>query len=126
MADGKKVYHLKGPEKYGMSKDELNGIRRDGLVKHIRKGGKLPPIQLVHEGKNQIEKIFRNETTFRKENGVFGKQSKPSSFYYNKDTRHIVYFDKVTGDLIMGEKFREVYFNNALIKNNISIFDNNK
>jgi len=97
-----------------------------GLVKHIMKSGKLPPIQLVHEGQNQIEEICWNKTTFRKENGVFGKQEKPSSFYYNKNTRHIVYFDKVTGDLITGEKFRELYFNKALIKNNINIPDNNK
>ena len=128
----KKVYHLNGlgvnVEEYGMSKDELNTIRKDGLVKYTMKGGKLPPIELIYEGQNQIEKICQNETTFRKENGVFGKvkRQRPSNFYYNRDTRHIIYFDKITGDLIMGEKFRQPYFNKALINNNISILDNNE
>ena len=44
----KKIYHLNGlgvsPEDYGMSKDEVNSIRKDGLVKYTMKGGKLPPI----------------------------------------------------------------------------------
>jgi len=51
---------------------------------------------------------------------------RPSNFYYNRYTRHIIYFDKITGDLIMGEKFRQPYFNKALINNNIRILDNNK
>ena len=126
----KKVYHLNGlgvnPEEYGMSKDEVNAIRKDGLVKHTMKGGKLPPVELIYEGQNQIEEICRNETTVRKENGVFGKVKKPSNFYYNRYTQHIIYFDKITGDLIVGEKFRQPYFNKALINNNISILDNNK
>ena len=126
----KKVYHLNGlgvdPEEYGMSKDELNAIRKDGLVKYTMKGGKLPPIELISEGQNQIEKICQNETTFRKENGSFGKGKRPSNFYYNRDTRQIIYFDKFTGDLIMGDKFRQSYFNKALINNNISILDNNE
>jgi len=50
----KKVYHLNGlgvnPEEYGMSKDELNAIRKDGLVKYTMKGGTLPPIELIYEG----------------------------------------------------------------------------
>ena len=37
----KKVYHLNGlgvnPEEYGISKDELNTIRKDGLVKYTMK-----------------------------------------------------------------------------------------
>jgi len=81
----KKVYHLNGlgvnVEEYGMSKDELNTIRKDGLVKYTMKGGKLPPIELIYEVQNQIEKICQNETTFRKENGVFGKLKRPSNFY---------------------------------------------
>ena len=126
----KKVYHLNGlgvnPEKYEMSKDELNAIRKDGLIKYTMKGGTLPPIELIYEGQNQIEEICQNETTFRKENGSFGKVKKPSNFYYNRDTRQIIYFDKFTGDLIMGDKFRQPYFNKALINNNISILDTNE
>ena len=57
----------------------------------------------------------------KKEEGTFGNQDQPSSFYYNTDTRYIIYFNKKDGDLIMGEKFREAYFNKSLIKNNINI-----
>jgi hypothetical protein len=119
----KKVYHLNGlgvnPEEYGMSKAEVNTIRKDGLVKYIMNGGKLPPIELIHAGQNRIYDICYNDTTARKENGIFGKQDQHSSFYYNIETRHIIYFNNIDGDLIMGEKFREAYFNSSLIKNNI-------
>ena len=121
----KKVYHLNGlgvnPEEYGMSKAEINSIRKDGLVKYTMNGGKLPPIELIREGQKRIHDICYNDTTARKENGIYGKQDQPSSFYYNNDTRHIIYFNKVDGDLIMGEKFRKAYFNSSLTKNNINI-----
>ena len=124
----KKVYHLNGlgvnPEEYGMSKAEVNSIRKDGLVKYTMKGGKLPPIELIREGQTRIHDICYSDTTARKENGIYGKQDQHSSFYYNTDTRHIIYFNKVNGDLIMGEKFREAYFNRSLIKNNINIKKN--
>ena len=124
----KKVYHLNGlgvnPEEYGMSKAEVNSIRKDGLVKYTMKGGKLPPIELIREGQTRIHDICYSDTTARKENGIYGKQDQHSSFYYNTDTRHIIYFNKVNGDLIMGEKFREAYFNRSLIKNNINIKEN--
>jgi hypothetical protein len=124
----KKVYHLNGlgvnPEEYGMSKAEVNSIRKDGLVKYTMNGGKLPPIELIREGQNRIHDICYNDTTARKENGIYGKQDQHSSFYYNTDTRHIIYFNKADGDLIMGEKFREAYFNRSLIKNNINIKEN--
>ncbi|MFT6843712.1 MAG: hypothetical protein ACJASR_002496 [Psychroserpens sp.] len=121
----KKVYHLNGlgvnTEEYGMSKDEVNSIRKDGLVKYTMNGGKLPPIELIRAGQNRIHNICYNDTTAKKEEGTFGKQDQPSSLYYNTDTRYIIYFNKDDGDLIMGEKFREAYFNRSLIKNNIKI-----
>jgi hypothetical protein len=124
----KKVYHLNGlgvnPEEYGMSKAEVNSIRKDGLVKYTMNGGKLPPIELIRAGQNRIHDICYNNTTAKKEEGTFGKQDQPSSLYYNTDTRHIIYFNKDDGDLIMGEKFRETYFNSSLIKNNINIKKN--
>lgn len=119
----KKVYHLNGlgvnPEEYGMSKAEVNSIRKDGLVKYTMNGGKLPPIELIRAGQNRIHDICYDDTTAKKEEGTFGKQDQPSSLYYNTDTRYIIYFNKDDGDLIMGEKFREAYFNRSLIKNNI-------
>jgi hypothetical protein len=124
----KKIYHLNGlgvnPEEYGMSKAEVNSIRKDGLVKYTMNGGKLPPIDLIRAGQNRIHDICYNDTTAKKEEGTFGKQNQPSSLYYNTDTRHIIYFNKDDGDLIMGEKFREAYFNRSLIKNNINIKEN--
>lgn len=121
----KKVYHSNGlglnPEEYGMSKAEVNSIRKDGLVKYTMNGGKLPPIELIREVQKRIHDICYNDTTARKETGIYGKQDQPSSFYYNTDTRHISYFNKVDGDLIMGEKFREAYFNSSLTKNNINM-----
>ena len=124
----KKVYHLNGlgvnPEEYGMSKAEVNSIRKDGLVKYTMNGGKLPPIELIRAGQNRIHDIYYNDTTPKKEEGTFGKQDQPSSLYYNTDTRYIIYFNKDDGDLIMGEKFREAYFNRSLIKNNINIKEN--
>ena len=124
----KKVYHLNGlgvnPEEYGMSKAEVNSIRKDGLVKYTMNGGKLPPIELIRAGQNRIHDICYNNTTAKKEEGTFGKQDQPSSLYYNTDTRYIIYFNKDDGDLIMGEKFREAYFNRSLIKNNINIKEN--
>lgn len=124
----KKVYHLNGlgvnPEEYGMSKAEVNSIRKDGLVKYTMNGGKLPPIELIRAGQNRIHDICYNDTTDKKEEGTFGKQDQPSSLYYNTDTRYIIYFNKDDGDLIMGEKFREAYFNRSLIKNNINIKEN--
>jgi hypothetical protein len=124
----KKVYHLNGlgvnPEEYGMSKAEVNSIRKDGLVKYTMNGGKLPPIELIRAGQNRIHDICYDDTTAKKEEGTFGKQDQPSSLYYNTDTRYIIYFNKDDGDLIMGEKFREAYFNRSLIKNNINIKEN--
>ena len=124
----KKVYHLNGlgvnPEEYGMSKAEVNSIRKDGLVKYTMNGGKLPPIELIRAGQNRIHDICYSDTTAKKEEGTFGKQDQPSSLYYNTDTRYIIYFNKDDGDLIMGEKFREAYFNRSLIKNNINIKEN--
>jgi hypothetical protein len=68
----------------------------------------------------------RRLTTFRKENGVFGLSTKPSNFYYNKNTRYIIYFDKITGDFITGDKFRKEYFKNVLSNNNISTLNSDK
>ena len=81
----KKIYHLNGlcvnPEESGMSKAE--SIRKDGLVKYTMKGGKLPPIELIREGQTRIYNICSNDTTARKENGIYGKQDQHCSFYYN-------------------------------------------
>ena len=67
----KKIYHLNGlgvnPEEYGMSKAEVNSIRKDGLFK-------LPPIELICEGQTRIHNIYYNDTTARKKNGIYGKQ----------------------------------------------------
>jgi hypothetical protein len=124
----KKVYHLNGlgvnPQEYGMSKAEVNSIRKDGLVKYTMNGGKLPAIELIRAGQNRIHDICYNDTTAKKEKGTFGKQDQHSSLYYNTDTRYIIYFNKDDGDLIMSEKFREAYFNRSLIKNNINIKEN--
>lgn len=124
----KKIYHLKGldvnPEEYGISKAEVQTIRKDGLVKYIMKSGKLPPIELIRAGQNRIYDICHNDTTARKEDGIYGKQDQDSSFYYNTETRHIIYFNNIDGDLIMGEKFRQAYFDNSLIKNKINIKEN--
>lgn len=64
------IYHLRGlevnPEKYGMSKDEVASIRDNGLVKHTMQDGKLPPIELIHEGQNRIHDICYNDKTLRK------------------------------------------------------------
>jgi len=84
-------------------------------------GGTLPPIELIRESQKRIHDICYNDTIARKENGIYGKQDQPFSFYYNTDTLHIIYFNKVDSDLIMGEKFREAYFKNSLVKNNITI-----
>lgn len=67
----KKVYHLNGlgvnPEEYGMSKAEVNSIRKDGLVKYTMNGGKLPPIELIRAGQNRIHDICYNDATAKKE-----------------------------------------------------------
>ena len=112
------------PKEYGMSKAEVNSICNDGLVKYTMNGVKLPPIQLIHAGQNRIYDICYNDTTVRKEEGTFGQKDRPCSLYYNTDTRNIIYFNKDDGDLIVGEKFRENYFNRSLIKNNINIKEN--
>lgn len=129
----KKVYHLNGldinPEEYGMSKDDLNEICKQTWISLLcyEGQGTLPPIELIYEGQKKIEEICQDKTIFRKENGGFGRKVKrPSNFYSNRNIRHIIYFDKFTGDLITGDKFRRTYFNEVLTLNNRSISDNNE
>lgn len=124
----KKIYHLNSlgvnPEEYGMSKAEVNSICNDRLIKYTMNGGKLPSIQLIRAGQNRTQDICYNKTMVRKEEGTFGQKDQPCSLYYNTDTQDIIYFNKDDGDLIIGEKFRETYFNRSLIKNNINIKQN--
>lgn len=121
----KKVYHLTGfginIQEYGMTQAEMNLIREHGLVQYTMNGGSFPPLNLIREGQRCIHDICYNDRTNRKENGIYGRQSKPCSIYYNKKTRHIIFFNNTNGDLITGEKFRKNYFNKTLIKNNITI-----
>lgn len=77
----KKVYHLNGlgvnPEEYGMSKAEVNSIRKDRLVKYTMNGGKLPPIELIRAGQNRIMIFVIMIQQLRRKKGLLGNKTNP-------------------------------------------------
>ena len=118
----KHVYHAEnfgiGPKakEYGMTRQQLKDLRKDGLTKYVRKGNPLPPIQLVQDFKKALKDTCKSSSFQRTDADYFGKNGKsPISSYYNESTKTVISFNKKTGDLITAHKYSTFHFDQFLV-----------
>ena len=117
----KHVYHAENfgidpkAKEYGMTRQQLKDLRRDGLTKYVRKGNPLPPIQLVQDFKKALKDTCKSSSFQRTDADYFGKDGKSrTSNYYNKSTKRVISFNKKTGDLITAHKYSPFDFDQFL------------
>ena len=121
----KKAYHgQKGFDmdisKYdNISKEDLIALQntKGGLPVYVQKGGRLPPIEFIHDLQQKLYNFCHLETTEVNTNAKhYGSNTgeTPCIMFYNRETRQIAIFNKTSGDLITAEKYRKNYFNKCV------------
>ena len=110
----KKIYHCLT---FGIELDKYSGFDETDRLKlqqakgrfipYVRCGGKLPPIELVHDFQSNVRDFCTNPTTDKNVDAKhFSKIETPCIMFFNNETRQIVAFNKTSGDLITLEKYK--------------------
>jgi hypothetical protein len=70
-----------------------------GLIRYVREGNPLPPIEFVKKFASTIKYSCLNEEAFKNENGVYKVNGveKPATIFSIESTREKITFDKGTG-----------------------------
>ena len=95
------------PEDFGFSQDQAKQINaKGGIVVYVRKGNKLPSLDLIRAYQNAIKNFCedRNQST-RNDESIF--RGKPSITFFNQDTRQVAIFDRETKIFITAYKLAE-------------------
>ena len=94
-------------EDFGFSQDQAKQINaKGGIVAYVRKGNKLPSLDLIRAYQNAIknfcedpnQSVRNNKSTFRGE---------PSITFFNQETRQVAIFDQETKIFITAYKLTE-------------------
>ena len=109
------------PEDYGFSQDqakEINAKGKGGIVAYLRKGKKLPSLDLIGAYQNVIKNFCedRNKSD-RNDKSTF--RGEPSITFFNQETRQVVIFDRETKIFITAYKLAERNADEYLITDNI-------
>jgi hypothetical protein len=121
----KHMYHASGMgvdiSKYGFTQQQLNKIRGEsqykesGLIAYARRGGKLPPIEMVQDYQLRLKincenaPIKRTNVPYYDVNGAW--QSRVFATPATEDSSPIIIaFNESTGDLITGDKQKPAAF----------------
>ena len=107
------------PADEGFSQDQAKEINaKGGLVSYVRKGNKLPSLDLIRAYQNVIKNFCEDrnqsdrndESTFRRE---------PSITFFNEETRQVVIFNRETKIFITAYKLAERNVDEYLTTGNI-------
>ena len=110
------------PEDYGFSQDQAKQINaKGGLVAYVRKGNKLPSMDLIRAYQNAI-KIFCEDRNQSDRNDKSTFRGKPSITFFNQETRQVVLFDRETKIFITAYKLAERSVDDYLTTGNIGTY----
>ena len=104
---------------YGVSQDQAKAINAPGgLVSYVRKGQKLPSLDLIRAYQNAIKNFCedRNQSARNDESSFRGK---PSITFFNEDTRQVAVFNRETKIFITAYKLAERSVDEYLTTGNI-------
>jgi hypothetical protein len=107
------------PEDFGFSQDQAKQINaKGGIVGYLRKGNKLPSLDLIRAYQNAIKNFCedRNQSD-RNDKSTF--RGEPSITFFNQETRQVVIFDRETKIFITAYKLAERSVDEYLTTGNI-------
>ena len=107
------------PADYDFSHDQAKKINdKGGIVSYVRKGNKLPSLDLIRAYQNAI-KNFCEDRTQSDRNYESTFRGEPSITFFNEETRQAVIFDRETKIFITAYKLAERSVNEYLTSGNI-------
>jgi Colicin D len=107
------------PEDYGFSQDQAKEINaKGGIVVYVRKGNKLPSLDLIRAYQNAIKNFCEDRhQSDRNDKSTFRRE--PSITFFNQETRQVVIFDRETKIFITAYKLAEPSVDEYLTTGNI-------
>jgi Colicin D len=107
------------PEDYGFSQDQAKEINaKGGIVVYVRKGNKLPSLDLIRAYQNAIKNFCEDRhQSDRNDKSTF--RGEPSITFFNQETRQVVIFDRETKIFITAYKLAEPSVDEYLTTGNI-------
>ena len=92
------------PEDFGFSQDQAKQINaKGGIVAYVRKGNKLPSLDLIRAYQNAIKNFCEDQNqSDRNDKSTF--RGEPSITFFNQETRQVVIFDRETKIFITAYK----------------------
>ena len=107
------------PKDYDFSQDQAKEINaKGGIVSYLRKGKKLPSLDLIRAYQNAIKNFCedRNQSDRNDKSTFLGE---PSITFFNEETRQVVIFDRETKIFITAYKLAERSVDEYLTTGNI-------
>jgi len=106
-------------EDYDFSQDQAKEINaKGGIVAYLRKGNKLPSLDLTRAYQNAIKNFCEDPNqSVRNDKSTF--QGEPSITFFNQETRQVVIFDQETKIFITAYKLAERSVDEYLTTGNI-------
>ena len=107
------------PEDFGFSQDQAKQINaKGGIVAYVRKGNKLPSLDLIRAYQNAIKNFCEDPNqSDRNDKSTF--RGEPSITFFNQETRQVVIFDRETKIFITAYKIAERSVDQYLTTGNI-------
>ena len=107
------------PEDYDFSQDQAKEINaKGGILAYLRKGKKLPSLDLIRAYQNAIKNFCENRNqSDRNDKSTF--RGEPSIIFFNQETRQVVIFDQETKIFRTAYKLAERSVNEYLANGNI-------
>ena len=107
------------PEDFGFSQDQAKQINaKGGIVAYVRKGNKLPSLNLIRAYQNAIKNFCEDPNqSVRNDKSTF--RGEPSITFFNQETRQVVIFDRETKIFITAYKLAERSVDEYLTTGNI-------
>lgn len=107
------------PEDFGFSQDQAKQINaKGGIVPYVRKGNKLPSLDLIRAYQNAIKNFCEDPNqSDRNDKSTF--RGEPSITFFNQETRQVVIFDRETKIFITAYKIAERSVDQYLTTGNI-------
>ena len=107
------------PEDFGFSQDQAKQINaKGGIVAYVRKGNKLPSLDLIRAYQNAIKNFCEDPNqSVRNDRSTF--RGEPSITFFNQETRQVVIFDQETKIFITAYKLAEKGVDEYLTTGNI-------
>jgi len=107
------------PGDYGFSQDQAKEINATGgIVAYMRKGKKLPSLDLIRAYQNAIKKFCEDRTQSERDDKSTFK-GEPSITFINKETRQVAIFDRETKIFITAYKLTEAQYDEYETTGNI-------